>query len=75
MKFFEYLAAGRPVVATPLPAIQEFDSFYFRAENAKEFALKLDEIVENGFSPVPLEELNDFSYESRIKKMIDIIFK
>jgi glycosyltransferase involved in cell wall biosynthesis len=31
MKYFEYLAAGRPVVATPLPALAELDALHREA--------------------------------------------
>lgn len=38
MKFFEYLASGLPVVSTRLPALEEFESLYFPAETAEQFA-------------------------------------
>lgn len=44
MKFFEYLAAGLPVVATRLPALSEFESLYFHADSADEFCTALQRI-------------------------------
>lgn len=41
MKFFEYLAAGKPVVATDLPALAEFRSFFYPVHNATEFSAAL----------------------------------
>jgi len=42
MKFFEYLAAGKPVVATALPTLAEFSDFFYPAHNAAEFVAALD---------------------------------
>ncbi|MCL4486889.1 MAG: glycosyltransferase [Chloroflexi bacterium] len=41
MKFFEYLAAGKPVVATPLPSLAEFREYYYAAGDAREFRAAL----------------------------------
>jgi glycosyltransferase involved in cell wall biosynthesis len=43
LKFFEYLATGKPVVSTPLPSLNDFDNLYYKARNVKEWvrALKL----------------------------------
>lgn len=37
MKFFEYLATGRPVVATALQSLQEFKEYFYQAEDHEEF--------------------------------------
>ncbi len=37
MKFFEYLAAGLPVVGSRLPALAEFEALYFPADTVEEF--------------------------------------
>jgi len=42
MKFFEYLAAGKPVVATDLPALAEFRDLFYPAHDAAEFAAALE---------------------------------
>lgn len=42
MKFFEYLAAGKPVIATDLPALAEFRDYFYPARNAREFAAALE---------------------------------
>jgi glycosyltransferase involved in cell wall biosynthesis len=38
MKFFEYLAAGKPVVATELPSLSEFAHLFATAQNAQSFS-------------------------------------
>jgi glycosyltransferase involved in cell wall biosynthesis len=42
MKFFEYLAAGKPVVATDLPTLAEFRDYFYLARNVDEFVAALD---------------------------------
>lgn len=45
MKFFEYLAAGRSVVATPLDALQEFSDACRVADSPDSFAAAIDDIL------------------------------
>jgi glycosyltransferase involved in cell wall biosynthesis len=45
MKFFEYLAAGKPVIATDLPTLAEFRDFFYPVHDAEEFAAALDATV------------------------------
>jgi glycosyltransferase involved in cell wall biosynthesis len=42
MKFFEYLAAGKPVVATDLPTLAEFREYFYPVCNIDEFVAALD---------------------------------
>ncbi len=42
MKFFEYLAAGKPVVATDLPTLSEFREAFYPVCGAEEFAGALE---------------------------------
>ncbi|MDD5492280.1 MAG: glycosyltransferase [bacterium] len=37
MKFFEYLASGRPVVSTALPSLKEFKDYFYQAGTPGEF--------------------------------------
>lgn len=41
MKFFEYLAAGKPVIATDLPTLAEFREYFYPVHNAAEFSAQL----------------------------------
>ena len=45
MKFFEYLAAGKPVVTTPLDALMEYSDVCIVAGNAEEFCDAIDRIL------------------------------
>jgi glycosyltransferase involved in cell wall biosynthesis len=45
MKFFEYLAAGKPVISTDLPTLAEFRDFFYPVHDAEEFAAVLDAAV------------------------------
>jgi glycosyltransferase involved in cell wall biosynthesis len=46
MKFFEYLASGKPVVTTPLPALREYFPLCRVASDAESFAHALREAIE-----------------------------
>lgn len=41
MKFFEYLAAGKPVIATDLPTLNEFRDYFYTVHDAGEFSAAL----------------------------------
>ncbi len=45
MKFFEYLAAGKPVIATDLPTLAEFRDFFYPVYNVDEFVTALELIL------------------------------
>jgi glycosyltransferase involved in cell wall biosynthesis len=42
MKFFEYLSAGRAVIATDLPTLAEFREYFYPVQNAQEFSAALE---------------------------------
>ena len=50
MKFFEYLAAGKPVVATDLPTLAEFRAHFYPAHSAEEFSTALQAALNEGLS-------------------------
>jgi len=52
MKFFEYLAASRTVVATPLPALADFAHLFQAAEAPEAFARALDRAIAGEGPPV-----------------------
>ncbi len=45
MKFFEYLAAGKPVIATNLPTLAEFSDYYYCIRSASEFSAILSKAI------------------------------
>jgi len=46
MKFFEYLAAGLPVVASSLPALEEYRDLFFPADGPTAFAQAVRAVLE-----------------------------
>ena len=76
MKFFEYLAAGLPVVSTRLPSLEEFADYIHFANTAEEFASKIDEMLSNSSAiddPRVKELVSEYSYRKRTEKMIETI--
>ncbi len=74
MKFFEYLAAGLPIIATPLPALAEFASYHHVAANAVEFIAAVENALQAPM-PLPLDHtiLRANSWDARLDAMLAII--
>jgi glycosyltransferase involved in cell wall biosynthesis len=76
MKFFEYLAAGKPVVSTNLHALQEYRHVAHLAETRDSFiegvaaALRGEAAALNS----RLEVAKEQTYEARTQKMLDLIY-
>ncbi|MBD2257269.1 glycosyltransferase [Pseudanabaena sp. FACHB-2040] len=45
MKFFEYLAAGKPIVATPLPALESYQGLHEVCSTSGKFISAIEEIL------------------------------
>jgi glycosyltransferase involved in cell wall biosynthesis len=76
MKFFEYLAAGLPVVSTPLPALQEFRSYFHEADSAEGFIQAIERILsgQSGIDPAHIQALvSRHTYASRTREMLRLI--
>ena len=78
LKFYEYLATGKPVVSTPVPLqIREYDNCIYIAENAQEFVLKckeaLAETIDSPKRALRLEEAKKCSWDERVKTMRNIL--
>jgi len=67
LRFFEYLASGLPVVATPLPAIDEFSNYFLKAANASEFQERVLEALSGNHPPIEagVHLAKRFTWESR----------
>ena len=74
MKLFEYLAAGLPVVATPLPALGDFDSLILVAPpQATAFAEAIDQALQGGGASLEtrLAVARAHTYTRRTRDMLD----
>jgi glycosyltransferase involved in cell wall biosynthesis len=75
MKFFEYLAAGLPVVSTKLPALAEYGHVASLAENAEAFEAALASAL-SGEGPDLASRLaaaQEKTYSARTAKMLRLI--
>lgn len=75
MKFFEYLAAGRPVVATSLPALAEYHHAAQFVDTPEAFVTAIERCLA-GAAPdleTRLTAARDQTYEIRTAKMMAIV--
>ena len=75
MKIYEYLAAGRPVVATPLDTLRDV-SEVVKAGTPEEFAARLEEEIAQDTPAARTERsqrAQSHSWESRIDQIADIL--
>ena len=74
MKFFEYLAAGLPVAATRLPALDDFAAYCARTQTFSEFIAAIDDAVANP-RRFPLDDpaLAENTWEKRLERMFALI--
>ena len=75
MKFFEYVAAGLPIVSTPLDAIREYTSLYSVASDAAAFTTAVRSILSSRPSQLALDNpiLLQNSWDERLDRMLAVI--
>ena len=78
LKFYEYLATGKPVVSTPVPLqVRDYDSCIYIAETTDEFVAKckeaLAETIDSPKRAMRLEEARKCSWDERVKTMRNIL--
>lgn len=73
MKFFEYLAAGRPIVATRLPALADFSDYCRLTDGAAAFIAAATETLAT-WRAIPIDDpvLLDNSWDGRLDKMFAV---
>src|SRR5207244_3469682 len=74
MKFFEYLAAGRPVVGTRLPALAEFAALYRHADTPRTMIEAISAAMTSPRDmtlPIGHPLLQSHSWDARIDMMLD----
>jgi glycosyltransferase involved in cell wall biosynthesis len=75
MKFFEYLGAGIPVVATDLHALQAYAEYVYLAKDAASFVAGVDAALRGQCASLQsrLEIAREQTYERRTGKMLEIL--
>jgi hypothetical protein len=75
MKFFEYLAAGCPVVSTALPALRGYAHVALLAGSHEEFVEALESVLRGGGPKlaVRLAVASDHTYERRTERMFELM--
>ena len=75
MKFFEYLAAGVPVVASDISALVPFQPYHYSSTSPQEFIENLEHALSSSEDYIlrGIELAREHTYESRTKKMVLLI--
>jgi glycosyltransferase involved in cell wall biosynthesis len=73
MKFFEYLAAGKPVVSSDLPSLGEFSDYYLPGNSAEEIGRLLRSPSSLARPPLARSDLEPFSWDSRMREIESIV--
>lgn len=82
LKLFEYMASGRPIIASDLPAIREVlndkNALFFKPENSDDLAravkmLKVSPMLGYHLSRQALADIEQYTWTNRAKKILDFI--
>lgn len=75
MKFFEYLAAGRPVVSVDLKAIREFSEVVSIADTPEGFIRAIEDVLAGECPALErrLEVAREYTYEARTRRMLSLV--
>jgi glycosyltransferase involved in cell wall biosynthesis len=75
MKFFEYLAAGCPIVSTPLPALRAYTHVASFAATHDEFVAALEAALRGGGPTLDarLAVAREHTYERRTERMLELL--
>lgn len=79
MKFFEYLASGRPVLSTDLPALREYAGAYWKASNADETSAAIRDALNSAQDSTRVDDWirlgRSYTWTSRIDDMKSIVHR
>jgi len=82
LKLFEYMAAGRPIIASDLPALREIlndkNALFFKPENIDDLAravkmLKLSQTLCYHLSRQALSDVKNYTWRTRVEKILEFI--
>jgi len=77
MKMYEYLACGLPVVSTRGAGVDMFKDYIYITNDFKNFSHYIDLAIKENSEELRQKRINavkDHSWESRVKKMLDVIY-
>lgn len=72
MKFYEYVAAGKPILARQLGALTDVRKLIHQASTPEEWVQQVTKILANPNQPLPLDhqQLQDHSWDARLDRML-----
>lgn len=76
MKFFEYMAAGKPIIARNIKSLEDFTQSHYSYSTPKEFEDAITKVLETKKEKNPqlsLKLAKENTWENRLEKMIRII--
>lgn len=75
LKFFEYLAAGKPVIATDLPALADFRQYFYPIHDASEYAAALSAALTEGPECVTqrIQLAQQYSWSARMREIDKLV--
>ncbi len=74
MKFYEYMATGKPIVTTALPSLLEFESLVRIAHSHEEFVSAVEQVLQHDPNrEARLQEVQGHTWEARTRQIMDLI--
>ena len=82
MKLFEYMASGRPIIASDLPNIKEVlnenNAIFFKPDNSQDLAKKIESVLNNKnlvdkISQQAYQDVKNYTWDKRAEKILEFI--
>lgn len=82
LKLFEYMASGRPIIASDLPALREVlndkNALFFKPSDASDLARVIKMLISSqtlGYhlSQQALADVKEYTWDKRAKKILEFI--